>query len=208
MGNVSGEICRENQNTHFVFNNIIFFKSWFCEIMWENILEPGRTQMISWRVRIACWIPKSTNTQSPYVIHFCFSTAAVVTHKRLEVTLYVHWLSCYIISLSCLQSSNEHRRKEIFSCVYQFNLSITVRQLPNNMKQNPVWKPSTLAVGQEPPFMQPEISCRFHKSPQLIPTFRCTNPALFLSRTCFECARRFQAVCVRRLRRVLRTACR
>jgi hypothetical protein len=34
MRNVSDERCRENQNTHFVFNNIFFFENRaICEIM-------------------------------------------------------------------------------------------------------------------------------------------------------------------------------
>ena len=36
--------------------------------MWKNIVEPGRPQMTIWRMRIACWIPKATNTHSEYVI--------------------------------------------------------------------------------------------------------------------------------------------
>jgi hypothetical protein len=37
------------------------------EIMWENIGEPGRPQMTIWRMRIASWIPKATNTHSEHV---------------------------------------------------------------------------------------------------------------------------------------------
>ena len=38
-------------------------------IMWKNITEPGRPQMIIWRMRIACWTPtKATNKHSEYVI--------------------------------------------------------------------------------------------------------------------------------------------
>jgi len=33
--------------------------------MWENIVEPGRPQMSTWCMRIACWMP--TNTYSEYV---------------------------------------------------------------------------------------------------------------------------------------------
>jgi hypothetical protein len=36
--------------------------------MWENTVEPGRPQMAIWRMRIACLTPKTTNTQSEYVI--------------------------------------------------------------------------------------------------------------------------------------------
>ena len=34
--------------------------------MWKNIVERGRAQMI-WRMRIACWITKATNTHSESV---------------------------------------------------------------------------------------------------------------------------------------------
>jgi len=35
--------------------------------MWKNIVEPGRPQMTIGRMRIACWIPKATNTHSENV---------------------------------------------------------------------------------------------------------------------------------------------
>jgi len=35
--------------------------------MWENIVEPDRSQMTIWLMRNACWIPKATNTHSEYV---------------------------------------------------------------------------------------------------------------------------------------------
>ena len=38
------------------------------EIMWKNIVELDRPQMTIWRMRIACWIPKATNTHAEYVI--------------------------------------------------------------------------------------------------------------------------------------------
>jgi hypothetical protein len=38
------------------------------EIMWENPVEPDRPQMTTWRMRIACWIPKATDTHSEYAI--------------------------------------------------------------------------------------------------------------------------------------------
>jgi hypothetical protein len=43
------------------------------EIMWKNIAEPDRPQLTIWRKRIACWIPKATNTHSEYVILIAFS---------------------------------------------------------------------------------------------------------------------------------------
>ena len=34
------------------------------EIVWKNTVEPDRQQMTVWRMRIAGWIPKATNTHS------------------------------------------------------------------------------------------------------------------------------------------------
>jgi 6-phosphogluconolactonase/glucosamine-6-phosphate isomerase/deaminase len=65
MRNVSDKICRENQNTYFLFNNFFIFENHSVyETMWKNILEPGRSQMTIRRMRITCWI----QTPSEYVI--------------------------------------------------------------------------------------------------------------------------------------------
>jgi hypothetical protein len=61
MRNVSDTTCRENQTTRTVFSKL-FENRTVNEIMWKNIVEGGRTQMTIWLMRIACWIPKATNT--------------------------------------------------------------------------------------------------------------------------------------------------
>jgi len=66
MRNVSDTTCRENQNTRTVFSKL-FENRTVNEIMWKNIVERGRTQMTIWRMRIACWIPKATNTHTQVV---------------------------------------------------------------------------------------------------------------------------------------------
>jgi len=40
--------------------------------MWKNIVERGWQQTTIWRMRIAYWIPKATNTHSEYVILIAF----------------------------------------------------------------------------------------------------------------------------------------
>jgi hypothetical protein len=40
--------------------------------MWENIFDLDRLQVTIWRMFIACWIPKATNTYSEYVIVIAF----------------------------------------------------------------------------------------------------------------------------------------
>jgi hypothetical protein len=72
-GNVSDKIRRENQSTHFMFNNFFFSENRAVyEVMWKNTAQPDRPQMTIWRMRIACWVTKATNTHSEYVILIAF----------------------------------------------------------------------------------------------------------------------------------------
>jgi len=65
MRNISDKVVKKIK-THFIFSNS-FFKTFFKnhaidDIMWKNIVEPDRSQMTVWVVRMACWIPRATNT--------------------------------------------------------------------------------------------------------------------------------------------------
>ena len=44
LRSVADKICRENQNIRFMFN-YFFLNRAVYEIMWKNIVEPGRAQM-------------------------------------------------------------------------------------------------------------------------------------------------------------------
>jgi len=61
------------------------------EVMWKNTVDPGRQEMRIWCMRIACCLPKSTNTLRIRNTYW-FSTATLVARTRLNVTLYVHCL--------------------------------------------------------------------------------------------------------------------
>jgi hypothetical protein len=66
------KICKENQNIYFTLYNFFFRKS--CRL-WDNvknIFDSGRSQMTIWLIRIACLIPKATNTQSKYAVLIAF----------------------------------------------------------------------------------------------------------------------------------------
>jgi len=67
LRDVSDNSFRENQNTHFVFSNFFFENRSVYEKTWKNIVERGRPQMTTWRMRIACWIPKTTDTNTQVV---------------------------------------------------------------------------------------------------------------------------------------------
>ena len=98
MRNVSDKSCRENRNTYFVSTNF-FFSFENCtvyEIMWKNIVERGTPQMTVPRMRIACWIPKPTNTHS-----LLFHSNNGCTTAPYNVTLYIHCVSCQFLFMSC-----------------------------------------------------------------------------------------------------------
>ena len=62
----------EKIKAHFIFDNFFFEILDLFEVTWKNIVDPGRPQMIIWRMRIACRIAKATNTRSAYVIIVTF----------------------------------------------------------------------------------------------------------------------------------------
>jgi hypothetical protein len=69
MKNVSDKSCRENQNTHFIFNK------YFPKIVpfLDNVEKYGRARQatddnIIRGMCFACWITKATDTHSEYVI--------------------------------------------------------------------------------------------------------------------------------------------
>jgi hypothetical protein len=64
-----------------------------CEIMWNDVVQPDRPQMAVRRMRIACRIPKATNTHSQYVLLIAFPLQQWL-HEALSATLQVHFLSC------------------------------------------------------------------------------------------------------------------
>ena len=72
MRNVSEKNCRENQNTHFTFNNFFFRCHSIYETMWTNTIEPGRPQMTIWRMCFACWMTNSTSKHSKHAVLIAF----------------------------------------------------------------------------------------------------------------------------------------
>jgi len=94
MRNVSEKFVEEIK-THNLCSITFFFFSEnraLYEIMWKNIVEPDKPRMIIWRVRIARWITKATDTHSAYVILIAFPLQKWL-HER-ALLLYMHCESC------------------------------------------------------------------------------------------------------------------
>ena len=76
MRNISDKSRRENKNTYFLFSNFSFGKS--CTL-WDNVERYSRSgkatdDNIIWRMHFVCWITKTTDTHSEYVIVIFYST--------------------------------------------------------------------------------------------------------------------------------------
>ena len=72
MRNVTERISEKLKKN--IFCSVTFFLNRAVyEIVWKNIAERGRPQMAIWRMRIACWITKATNTHSECVILIAFA---------------------------------------------------------------------------------------------------------------------------------------
>jgi len=59
------------------------------EIMWKNTVELDNTQITVWRMRIAFWILKSTNTHSECVIVIALPLQQWL-HERASVLRYMY----------------------------------------------------------------------------------------------------------------------
>jgi hypothetical protein len=98
MGNISDRNCRENEKTHFIFSNFFFGTHAIYGVMWNNIVEPDRPQMIIWQMHIACWITASTNTCSEHVILiFCCN----IGFTNSPQCYTIHTLPVFFVFLFC-----------------------------------------------------------------------------------------------------------
>jgi hypothetical protein len=78
----------EKIKTHIQFS-FLFQNRAVYGIMWENIVQPDRPQMVIWRMRIACWKPKARNMASEYVIRIAFPLQQQL-HERATILLYMY----------------------------------------------------------------------------------------------------------------------
>jgi hypothetical protein len=79
-----------------MFNKFFWDNRVLYEKCGKNIVEPGRPQMTKRRMRIACWIPKATNTQSEYVILVAFPLKQLL-RERTTILRY----SALSVLLNC-----------------------------------------------------------------------------------------------------------
>jgi len=79
---------REDMKTHILCSITFFENRVIYEKMWKNIVERWMHQII-WRICIAWWILKATNTQSEYVILIIFPLQLWL-HERASMLRYMY----------------------------------------------------------------------------------------------------------------------
>ena len=73
----------EDTKTHILCSITFFEKRVFYEKMLENILQRGKPYKKMWRMSVACWIPKATNTHTRVVCNtHSFSSATSVAEEK------------------------------------------------------------------------------------------------------------------------------
>jgi len=79
----------EKLETHFMFKNFFPKIVPFYEIKWKNIKEWEKPQMTIWRKRVACWIPRATNTHTGCVILIAFPLKHGL-HERASMSRFTY----------------------------------------------------------------------------------------------------------------------
>jgi hypothetical protein len=81
----------EEIKTHIYVQYLFFFENRAVyEIMWENIVQPGRRNTTIWRMCVACWIPKVTHTHTHTHTKHTQNTHTQNTHTHTKHTHTKH----------------------------------------------------------------------------------------------------------------------
>jgi hypothetical protein len=129
MRNVSGRVCRESQNTHFVFNNF-FRKS--CRL-WDIVENCGKVGHTLWCMRFAWWITNATDTHThthTVCKTYCFY-AATLLREHFSILRYVH-IAC-LFTADCTSYFTfwlEQLRKLVRNVSGQCKLDVLTAMLP------------------------------------------------------------------------------
>jgi len=64
--------------------------------MWKSIVQQDTPYSTIWRVSIACWITKATNTHSECVPSIAFPLQKWLQERASMLRLHVHCLACSV----------------------------------------------------------------------------------------------------------------
>jgi hypothetical protein len=104
----------------YILCSVTFVLKIISFIRCKNIVESDTSQMTVWRTLIVCWMSKTTNTLK-MCKSYGFSTATMVAQMHLNVTLHIHFLTCYMIFDVTVWSLSWHF--SIYSRIYTISFS-------------------------------------------------------------------------------------
>ena len=94
--------------THILNSAAFFFENHAVyEIIWKIFVEQNRPQITIWRMSIACWIPKVTNTHSEYVTLIAFPLQQWL-HERVSLLCYTY-ITCLVALLTWRTKNQEEK---------------------------------------------------------------------------------------------------
>ena len=82
--------------------------------MWKNVVQLDRPKMAIWRRRIACWVPKATNTHSQYVLFVAFPLHQWL-HHRTSLLRYIY-IAAPVVYILCWGLCCPHADQILPSC--------------------------------------------------------------------------------------------
>ena len=97
MERVADKIYKDKISPH-ILCSVTFFSenSAVCDIMWKNTSDSNEPRITRWRMRIACWISKATNTHSGRALLTAFQEHSSLL-RDLPVLLISYTLSSIVL---------------------------------------------------------------------------------------------------------------
>jgi hypothetical protein len=115
----------EKHEAQILYSLRLFRKSYR---LWENNVEPGRRQMEIWRMRIACWVTKTTNSNTHVILivfmlqQWLHEHASLLRYSALPVLAVLNVVLPKVnFGVWRLQNWNDDKRL----CTYAFNFNDT-----------------------------------------------------------------------------------
>ena len=90
MRNFSDMICKENQT---------FYSKILLAGSRGRLIEEIKDDNIIGCISLACWITKTTDMHSEYVIRIAFTRQKMTTRKCSSIRLYVHYLYFFFLQV-------------------------------------------------------------------------------------------------------------
>ena len=99
--------------------------------MWKNVVQPGRPQMTIWRMRIASCIPKSTNTNSEFVILIA-SPLQQWSHERASMLRYTY-TACIVTCMNrWIQKTPQNKGTVLRNSAPDYSLTVDLANMKHS----------------------------------------------------------------------------